>query len=137
MNQCPFWLESGFARTIATSAWRCLPVPANRLPDPARAGRIWPCATRLVQAVTPRPQMHLEGLLEHASRHVVAVETGHRSTRLMQGLMLLQQDSPSSLDVSLYEPVLCLILQGRKQVSIGEQTLSFGPGECLLVSHDL
>ncbi|HEX7276344.1 MAG TPA: AraC family transcriptional regulator, partial [Acidimicrobiales bacterium] len=40
-------------------------------------------------------------------------------------------------EASLYEPVLCLILQGRKQVAIGEQTLSFGPGECLLVSHDL
>ena len=44
---------------------------------------------------------------------------------------------PSPFEASLYEPVLCLILQGRKQVSIGEQTLSFGPGECLLVSHDL
>jgi AraC-like DNA-binding protein len=32
--------------------------------------------------------------------------------------------------------VLCLILRGRKQVSIGDQSFSFGPGECLLVSHD-
>ena len=55
----------------------------------------------------------------------------------MDGLLLLRQDSPSAFEASLYEPVLCLILQGRKQVSIGEQTLSFGPGECLLVSHDL
>jgi AraC-like DNA-binding protein len=55
----------------------------------------------------------------------------------MDGLMLLRQDAPSSFDASLYEPVLCLILQGRKQVSIGEETLSFGPGECLLVTHDL
>ena len=39
--------------------------------------------------------------------------------------------------LSLYEPVLCLILQGRKQVSIGDRTFSFGQGECLLVSHDL
>jgi AraC-like DNA-binding protein len=55
----------------------------------------------------------------------------------MQGIALLRQDAPSSFDASLYEPVLCLILQGRKQVSIGDQTLSFGPGECLLISHDL
>jgi AraC-like DNA-binding protein len=55
----------------------------------------------------------------------------------MDGLLLLREESPSSFEASLYEPVLCLILQGRKQVSIGEQTLSFGPGECLLVSHDL
>jgi AraC-like DNA-binding protein len=72
--------------------------------------------------------MHLQGLIEQAS---------HRAARQMDGLLLLRQDFPSSLEASLYEPVLCLILQGRKQVSIGEQTLSFGPGECLLVSHDL
>ena len=74
--------------------------------------------------------MHFEGLMEQASRQVSAAP-------LMPGLVLLQQHSPSALDASLYEPVLCLILQGRKQVAIGEQTLSFGPGECLLVSHDL
>jgi hypothetical protein len=51
--------------------------------------------------------------------------------------LLLRQDHPSSFEASLYEPVLCLILQGRKEVSIGAQTLSFGPKECLLVSHDL
>jgi AraC-like DNA-binding protein len=74
--------------------------------------------------------MPLERLIEQASRH-------HQTARLMDGLLLFRQDSPSSLEVSLYEPVLCLILQGRKQVSLGEQTLSFGPGECLLVSHDV
>jgi AraC-like DNA-binding protein len=55
----------------------------------------------------------------------------------MDGLLLLRQDSPSPLEACLYEPVLCLILQGAKQVSLGQKTLSFGPGECLLVSHDL
>jgi AraC-like DNA-binding protein len=55
----------------------------------------------------------------------------------MQGLVLLRQSTPSSSEASLYGPVLCLILQGSKEVSIGEQTLSFGLGECLLVSHDL
>lgn len=82
--------------------------------------------------------MHLEGLIEHASRRVSAAENGHqRAVQPMDGLLLLRQDSPSSFETSLYEPVLCLILQGRKEVSIGERTLSFGPGECLLVSHCL
>jgi AraC-like DNA-binding protein len=82
--------------------------------------------------------MPLEGLIKLASRHVPAAENGPlRTTQLMDGLLLLRQDIPSSFEASLYEPVLCLILQGRKQVSIGAQTLSFGPGECLLVSHDL
>lgn len=82
--------------------------------------------------------MHFEGLIEQASRGVSAAEDGHQQTaQPMDGLLLLRQDFPSSLEASLYEPVLCLILQGRKEVSIGEQTLSVGPGECLLVSHDL
>ena len=82
--------------------------------------------------------MHLEGLIEQASRRVLAAENGHQqAAQPMDGLLLLRQDSPSPFEASLYETVLCLILQGRKQVSIGEQTLSFGPGECLLVSHDL
>ncbi len=82
--------------------------------------------------------MPLEGLIEHASRHVSAPENGQQQlVQPLDGLLLLRQDSPSPLEAMLYEPVLCLILQGGKQVSIGEQTLAFGPGECLLVSHDL
>jgi AraC-like DNA-binding protein len=81
--------------------------------------------------------MQLEGLIEQAAGHTSQVENGHQTARPLDGLVVLRQDSPSALEVSLYEPVLCLILQGRKQVSVGEHTSSFGPGECLLVSHDL
>jgi AraC-like DNA-binding protein len=75
--------------------------------------------------------MDLEGLIKQVEGLI------KRAAQPMDGLLLLRQDSPSSFEASLYEPVLCLILHGRKQVSIGGQTLSFGPGECLLVSHDL
>ena len=82
--------------------------------------------------------MHLEGLIKQADRRVPAAENEYQQTaQLMDGLLLLRQERPSSFEASLYKPVLCLILQGRKQVAIGEQTFSFGPGECLLVSHDL
>ena len=80
--------------------------------------------------------MNLEGLIERASRHLSRQERG-QVARPMEGLVLLRQDTPSVFEALLYEPVLCLILQGRKQVSIGGKTWSFGPGECLLVSHDL
>src|SRR5688500_7787616 len=84
--------------------------------------------------------MPWEELLDHATRRHRASSGGKvdaPGVRPMDGLVLLGQDSASSFEACLYEPVLCLILQGRKQVSLGEQTLSFGPGECLLVSHDL
>jgi AraC-like DNA-binding protein len=80
--------------------------------------------------------MTLQGLIELASRHLSRHERG-QVARPMDGLVILRQETPSAFEASLYEPVLCLILQGRKQVSIGGQTLSFGPGECLLVSHGL
>jgi len=82
--------------------------------------------------------MHLDELIEQASRRVRAAEDdGQRITQPVDGLLLLRQGSPSSFEATLYEPVLCLILQGAKQVAIGGQTLSVGAGECLLVSHDL
>jgi AraC-like DNA-binding protein len=82
--------------------------------------------------------MLLDGLIEQASRRVHADEKGEqRAAQPIAGLLFLGQDVPSSFEASLYEPVLCLILQGRKEVTLGEETLSFGPGECLLVSHDL
>jgi len=82
--------------------------------------------------------MHLEGLIEQAERRVSTEAGGRqRAAQPIDGLLLLRQDCPSSFEASLYEPVLCLILQGRKEVSIGGRTLSFGPGECLLVSHEL
>ncbi|HEY5959237.1 MAG TPA: AraC family transcriptional regulator, partial [Polyangiaceae bacterium] len=81
--------------------------------------------------------MHLQGLIEQASRHASAAADHQHTVPAMTGLLLRRQDLPSAFDACLYEPVLCLILQGRKQISIGEETLSFGPGECLLVSHDL
>jgi len=80
----------------------------------------------------------LEQLIALASLQAgPATEGNQRIDRPMPGLLLLRQEAPSAFDASVYKPVLCLIFQGRKQGSIGEQRLSFGPGECLLVSHDL
>jgi AraC-like DNA-binding protein len=81
--------------------------------------------------------MQLEGLVAQAARHLTARARGPSVKRPLPGLVLLAQDSPSAFEASLYEPVLCLILEGRKLVALGEQSLSFGPGECLLVSHEL
>ena len=62
--------------------------------------------------------MNLEGLIELASRHFSQHERP-QVARPMDGLVLLRQDTPSAFEASLYEPVLRLILQGRKQVSEG------------------
>lgn len=82
--------------------------------------------------------MHLEALTQEALRRVPAAENDRaQPAQPMAGLLLLRQHCPSSFEAMMYQPVLCLILQGGKQVSIGDRTLSFGAGECLLVSHHL
>jgi AraC-like DNA-binding protein/RimJ/RimL family protein N-acetyltransferase len=82
--------------------------------------------------------MDLDELVRQVDHHLRATGDGQRqSVEPMNGLVLLRQDRPSSFEASLYEPVLCLILQGRKEVSIGGQIVSVGPGECLPISHEL
>jgi AraC-like DNA-binding protein len=82
--------------------------------------------------------MHLDELLEQASRRISSFHRRESAAvEPMPGVRILQQHAASPSEPTLYAPVLCLILRGRKQVSIGDRTLSFGPGECLLVTHHL
>lgn len=53
------------------------------------------------------------------------------------GLTLLRVARTTQLEASVYQPVICLILQGRKETMLGERTLRFGAGESLIVSHEL
>lgn len=55
----------------------------------------------------------------------------------MPRLLLLRHTAPTALEATVYEPMTCLILQGTKEIVIGETRLGFGRGEALLVSHDL
>jgi len=74
-----------------------------------RALRLVPLSSRrITQSLTPRP-----------------------------GLYLLRQYVPSEFEATIFDPMLCLILQGRKEMTFGERTYRLGAGECALVSHDL
>ena len=53
------------------------------------------------------------------------------------GLYVLCQQTPSEFEATIYDPMLCLILQGRKEMRFGERSCRLGAGECALVSHDL
>jgi len=54
-----------------------------------------------------------------------------------RGLYVLRQQVPSEFEATIYDPMLCLILQGRKEMLFGERHYRLGAGECALVSHDL
>jgi AraC-like DNA-binding protein len=55
----------------------------------------------------------------------------------LPGLVVVKHDEPTTFEASLYQPVVCLILQGRKETMIGDRVMSFGAGESLIASHDL
>lgn len=50
---------------------------------------------------------------------------------------IYRRDAPSALEAHLYEPVLCMVLQGAKMMRSGEQSVHIAAGDALVVSHHL
>ncbi len=63
--------------------------------------------------------------------------TAPEAFKLLPGLSILRREAESDIEAVIYEPVVCLILQGSKVTSIGNQSVNLHPGDALLVSHDL
>ncbi len=61
---------------------------------------------------------------------------GYRATPI-DGLGVMISSKPTSIEAVLYEPLVCLILQGQKETAAGTQSVTFGAGETLIVSHEL
>ena len=53
------------------------------------------------------------------------------------GLAVFRSRKPTSFTASLYEPVICLILQGSKEVHVGAELFTFSQGESVVVTHDV
>jgi AraC-like DNA-binding protein len=78
--------------------------------------------------------MNLSRLIDQTNRFL-AESQKHGQT--LPSLIVLRREEVSDIEAVVYEPVICLILQGRKETSIGDQFADLGPGDALLVSHDL
>lgn len=77
--------------------------------------------------------MELETLIPTSLCYLQATPAGGPPP--LPGLAVFRQETVSELEAALYDPVICLILQGRKQTLIGTQSAEVGPGDALLVSH--
>jgi AraC-like DNA-binding protein len=55
----------------------------------------------------------------------------------IERLSLVRSSRPTLPMPVLYEPVLCLVAQGRKQVSMGERTFTYLPGRFVIVSVEV
>jgi AraC-like DNA-binding protein len=59
------------------------------------------------------------------------------NTQKLAGLSIIRREAPSNIECLVYHPVVCLVLQGSKVTSIGDQSVELRPGDALVVSHDL
>ena len=76
----------------------------------------------------------LDAVRRHAEAH--ANLDGLARTPI-PGLATVRATSPSGLVHAISRPLVCLVLQGAKQVATGTRTMAFGAGDSLLVTADV
>lgn len=75
-------------------------------------------------------------VIAEVSRFVEQTETvGKTTPTQVPGLFVVRQVAPSEFDWTVYNPNICLVLQGRKTAFLGARKAVYGPGEALIVSH--
>jgi AraC-like DNA-binding protein len=53
------------------------------------------------------------------------------------GLTIVRETAPTSLQYAINKPLVAIVLQGNKRVTMGNKTFEFGAGESLLISADV
>lgn len=77
-------------------------------------------------------------LLDLARRHAEAfADPDGVAPTPIPGLTIIRQTRPTALQYAISKPLVALVLQGEKRVSLGCQTLEFGAGQSLLIAADV
>ncbi|WP_256774452.1 MULTISPECIES: AraC family transcriptional regulator [unclassified Stenotrophomonas] len=97
-----------------------LPIPAFRLASPLR---------RVSNAVMDNALEELRRLAAHAENR--RTDTGIPRVAMVQG------EIPEHALAAVYEPMINLILQGSKSMTVGEKTLEYDPATYFIMSVDL
>lgn len=80
-----------------------------------------------------------QSLLDTARRYVDA-HTDHAGSVActpIRGLTIIRETTPTALQYAISRPLVALVLQGSKRVTMGSSTFDFGAGECLLITADV
>ncbi|MCA1931006.1 AraC family transcriptional regulator [Rheinheimera sp.] len=79
-----------------------------------------------------------DALLNTVRRYVEAYANpnGLAQTPIL-GLTTIRSNSPSGLEYAISRPLVCLVLQGKKQVVMGSDVFDFSAGDSLLISADV
>ena len=74
--------------------------------------------------------------LKHLATELACRETGD-SEKILPSAHIFQCTEVTVIESAVYNPLICLILQGRKEMNVGQQFVELREGDVLLVSHDL
>jgi len=55
----------------------------------------------------------------------------------LPNIFILREERVTAFDAVIYNPIVCLILQGAKVTTNGDQIIKLSAGDALIVSHDL
>lgn len=74
--------------------------------------------------------------------HLIKLSEQHRidlnaNSQVLPNLTIYRRTDVSDIEAVIYDPLICLILQGGKVTSVGDQSVDLREGDALLVSHDL
>jgi AraC-like DNA-binding protein len=79
-----------------------------------------------------------DALLDAVRRYADAhAETGSQHMTPIRGFTVIRETVPNMIRHSIMQPLVCLVLQGRKQVNMGAQSFEFGAGDSLLITADI
>ncbi|MER9328519.1 AraC family transcriptional regulator [Mesorhizobium sp. M0488] len=77
-------------------------------------------------------------LLEAVRRHADAHADSYGIARTdVPGLSTIRATRPSELQYAINRPLVALVVQGGKRVTMGSQTFEFGAGDSLLIAADV
>ncbi len=79
--------------------------------------------------------MSLQQLKNHAERYQALLRAD--SAENLPAVHVFKRNDVSEFEAVVYNPVICLILQGSKEMHIGHRAISVAEGDALLVSHAL
>ncbi|GKS85921.1 AraC family transcriptional regulator [Acidovorax sp. SUPP1855] len=63
--------------------------------------------------------------------------TGGITATPVHGLYLVRRTAPSALEHAVEQPLVCLVLQGRKRVAMGSRTASYAAGDTTIVTANV
>ena len=79
-----------------------------------------------------------ETLLDAIRRHAEAnIPASGLAYTPIPGMTTIRSTAPSGIQHAISHPLICLVLQGEKQVAVGPRIYNFGAGDSLLITADV